>query len=413
MDRSEHDMARLFLKFISKEKLSPAETALLKEYLTASMANRRKFIALTKKHGLQDRLQEFSKNIDESEDTVWKLVQDKLRAGVHYKNEETPIIPTRGRSFTWVRWAAAAMVIVMTGSLAWFLTAKKSGTDTIKPLAQNQVNEVLPGSDRAILTLGDGSTVVLDNAHNGQIGRQGAVTISKLGNGQLAYSKGEVDGSAVVYNTLTTPRAGQYEVVLPDGTKVWLNNASSLRYPASFTGAERRVTVSGEGYFEVAKDKAHPFKVVVHKPQEEDALIEVLGTNFNINAYPDENLQKTTLLEGSIKFIKNGAAALVKPGQQVNTGDKGQAKVLSGIDTDEVIAWKNGYFHFADADVPTVMRQLARWYDVDIQYEGAVPAKTFRGKIGRNLPLADVLEVLKTNQLHCIIAGKKLIVKPE
>jgi len=415
MDRSEHDMARLFLKFFSKEKLSPAETALLKTYLTASMANRRKFIELTKKLELKDRLQEFSKNINQSEENVWKLIQDKLRADVSTNQEQTHVIPIRGRSFMWIRWAAAAMVVITAGSLIYLLAGKHSGTEPIKPLAQNQVSDAQPGSDRAVLTLADGSTIVLDNAHNGQLGRQGAVTISKLGSGELAYSKAKPrSGDALLYNTLTTPRAGQFEVVLPDGSKVWLNNASSLRYPAAFAGAERRVELKGEAYFEIAKDRTHPFKVAIISSSPLGAggsTVEVLGTHFNINSYPDETLQKTTLLEGSIQFVTNGAATLIKPGQQVNTNDKGQTKVLSSVDTDEVIAWKNGYFHFAHADVPTVMRQLARWYDIDIQYEGAVPSLLFDGKIPRSLSLSNVLEILKTNQLHSSIEGKKLVIK--
>ena len=212
---------------------------------------------------------------------------------------------------------------------------------------------------------------------------------------------------AIRYNTITTLRGGQYQVILPDGTKVWLNAASSLKYPTEFRGKERNVELTGEAYFEVAKNATMPFHV-----QSAGQTVRVLGTHFNINAYEDEGVIKTTLLEGSIQITYQQAKVLIKPGEQarVVAGSPDKIIVDENADTDGAVAWKDGYFQFNHADIRTVMRQISRWYDVTVKYEGSVSSKDFGGAIERNLKLSQVLHILEKSQVHFVINGKEVVV---
>ena len=265
--------------------------------------------------------------------------------------------------------------------------------------------DVVPGGNKAILILGDGSSVVLDAVSNGTIATEKNIQIRKLKDGQIDYSlSGKQD--AVTYNTLSTPRGGQYSITLSDGTKVWLNSSSSLRFPTSFTTNQREVELTGEGYFEVAKNPSKPFKVHVNEME-----VQVLGTHFNIMAYQDEAMSKTTLLEGSVRINKNTATALLKPGQQIkirrgeNTGSIEEANI------EEAIAWKNGMFYFNGATIEVIMRQLQRWYDIDVVYEGAV-SEHFNGAISKNVGIVKVFEMLElTGAVHFRIQGKKIHVR--
>lgn len=204
-----------------------------------------------------------------------------------------------------------------------------------------------------------------------------------------------------MFNTMRTPRGGEYRLQLPDGSKVWLNAASSITYPNIFTGDTRSVEITGEAYFEVAKDAARPFKV-----QAGNMKVEVLGTHFNINAYPGEPVIKTTLLEGAVRIQD----AVLKPGQQASLAATGQFRVEDDVETEEVMAWKNGFFQFNDADMPTVMRQLENWYDITVAYEGRVPKRSFGGAIQRSLPLSKVLDILEENNVRFKIEGRNITV---
>jgi len=270
-------------------------------------------------------------------------------------------------------------------------------------------NDFLPGKNTAILTLADGSTIVLDSAKNGALTSQGNTKVIKLNNGQLAYSSSGATNE-VLYNTMSTPRGGQYKLVLSDGSKVWLNAASSIHYPTSFPGNERKVEITGEAYFEVAHDAKKPFKVSVNNME-----VQVLGTHFNVNAYRDERTINTTLLEGSVKVTKGSSMSILKPGQQAiiqQAGDDKKITVENNIDVEAVIAWKNGYFSFTNADMTAVMRQISRWYDVDIVYEGKIPDRKFGGEISRNLNASQALKILQASKVHFRIEGKKIIVLP-
>jgi ferric-dicitrate binding protein FerR (iron transport regulator) len=291
-------------------------------------------------------------------------------------------------------WAAAAVLFLLaTGTYIWF--NKSSSLQNVTVL----VNDVPPGSNKAILTLSDGSAIKLDSAGNKVISKG----IRQTG-GQLQYDAQNVDA---VYNTLTTPRGGQFQLTLPDGTKVWLNAASSIRYPTAFNEKERRVEISGEVYFEIAKNEKMPFYVKSGIQE-----IEVLGTHFNINAYTDENAISTTLLEGSIRVNYTGhTSVILRPGQQTQLTD--HIKVIDDADMDQAIAWKNGVFAFNQADIPTVMRQLSRWYDVEVEYAGAIPKRAFTGEIARELTLAQVLKGLtKTRVNYKLEGGNRIIILP-
>ena len=310
--------------------------------------------------------------------------------------------------------AAAAVLILALGTSVYFLSLRKPIKEKeIVQTASVQAfkNNVAPGGNKALLTLSDGSQIVLDSATNGLLSNQGNSKILKLNSGQLAYeaaSGGKLQAAGeVTYNSITTPRGGQYQLVLADGTKVWLNASSSLRYPVAFTGKERVVELTGEGYFEVAKNEAMPFKVTVNTME-----VDVLGTHFNVNAYADESMVKTTLLEGAVKIKNSHAANILSPGQQAQLSKDGSLKIVSQVDMDEVVAWKDGYFQFNQADLKSIMRQISRWYDVDIRYEGEIPERKFGGDIARTANISEVLNILKVSQVHFRIEGKTLILMP-
>jgi ferric-dicitrate binding protein FerR (iron transport regulator) len=236
--------------------------------------------------------------------------------------------------------------------------------------------------------------------------------ITKLSDGQLAYNKtAETIATAPAYNRLTTPRAGQFSLTLPDGSRVWLNNASSIRYPVSFAGPNREVELTGEAYFDIAKDPSHPFRVAVHRGAR-TSTIEVLGTSFNVMAYEDEPAERTTLLEGSVRFVNGSNSTLLKPEEQSMLDEKGSLKTLHQVNVSEITAWKNGYFHFDHASLETTMRQLARWYDVTVEYQGDIPAQEFMGKIQRDIPLSSLLKGLENEHVHFRQEGQKLLVTP-
>jgi transmembrane sensor len=307
----------------------------------------------------------------------------------------------------WVRYAAAFIILFGIGALFFLNKSSNHPKSVTEPVALKK--DIAPGKDGAVLTLEDGRRMVLDSMGNGVIADQhGAKVILK--NGQLIYEKG-ADVSKVAYNTMSTPRGRQFQLVLPDGSKVWMNAASSIRYPVVFTGNERVVEVTGEVYFEVAKNEKMPFKVRVNNQTQ----IEVLGTHFNINSYTDEASINTSLLEGSVKITHGNEKVILKPGQQgqvENNPGQSSIKVLQDVDMEKVMAWKNGVFDFEDASLQEVMRQLERWYDIEVRYEKGLPPLEFGGKMGRDLNLSEVLRGLQMSEVHLSIEGRILTVKP-
>ncbi|NSL85710.1 DUF4974 domain-containing protein [Chitinophaga sp. Mgbs1] len=298
-------------------------------------------------------------------------------------------------------WAAAAAAVLLLGTGLYFLTRPKPAAT----VAQHSVHPILPGREGAILTLADGSRLVLDSLQNGVITRQGRADV-RLQHGQLLYTHNGAAAALPAYNTMTTPRGRQFRVMLPDGTAVWLNAASSLHYPVVFPEGERSVTVTGEAYFEVAPDPRRPFTVKT----DNGAVIEVLGTSFNVNAYTDETALRTTLLQGKIRVKAAAGNSILQPGEQAVITQT--VTVNTHANTAQAVAWKNGIFNFQHATLEEVMRQIARWYDVEVVYEKNIPAITFGGEMGRDLELKDVLEFLQGSGVHFKLSGRKLIVMP-
>ena len=335
---------------------------------------------------------------------------------------EAPVIEMYARKKTWLRIAAAASVIFILGVGAYWWLAHTPKTDLVTNDKKiTLTNDVAPGGNKAILTLGDGSAIVLDSANNGKLVQQGGSVVNKTRDGELKYESAIGNReSAISYNTLSTPRGGQYQLVLPDGSKVWLNAASSIRFPTAFVGNERKVEITGEAYFEVKPlirpagggQEKMPFVVKIVTPKGDVGEVKVLGTHFNVNAYDDEEAIKTTLLEGKVK-VGNRQSAILKPGEQAVLTADSRLTIHEKTDADleSIMAWKNGSFHFENADLKTVMRQLSRWYDIEVEYTGAVKNEPLFMEVPRNTNLLDVLKVIETTaNLKLKIEGKKVTV---
>lgn len=318
-------------------------------------------------------------------------------------------------------WMAAAIILILITVAALSGIFREPAEQVQIAVAPSSLNDILAGRDGAVLTLADGSTVVLDTLGNGIIATQSGTQVM-LTDGLLAYEapgQRPLSSSPVTYNSLITPKGRQFQIVLPDGTRVWLNAASSLSYPTVFSGSERKVEITGEAYFEVAKNEQAPFRVKVNGETD----IEVLGTHFNINSYPDEGNIRTTLLEGSVMIRLGSARTMLSPGQQAMIAfpDSHSSarpvsdpiKLIKRVDTERIIAWKSGAFNFQDASIEEVMRQFARWYDIEVVYEKGVPDIEFGGKMGRDLSLSDALRMLAKAKVNFRLEeGRKLVISP-
>lgn len=306
--------------------------------------------------------------------------------------------------------AALVIFIVSVSSLMYYvLSTDNKGKEIIVKVKGNKiVDDITPGTNKAILTLGNGATMILDSSSNGQLGVQGNTKVIKLDDGQLHYVKENRAGKdEVVYNSISTPKGGQYQVVLSDGSKVWLNASSSLRFPTAFNDAMREVEITGEAYFEIAHNSLKPFRVKV-----KDMYVNVLGTHFNVMAYDDEKEIKTTLLEGSLKVSNTSSYRFVKPGQQAGLLQNGTFNLIPDADVEEAVAWKNGKFLFNSADICTIMRQVERWYNVDIVFEREGNLH-FTGELSRYANISELLRKLElTNEIHFRIEKGKIIVLP-
>jgi transmembrane sensor len=310
--------------------------------------------------------------------------------------------PSKVRRMRWIAAAAAVLILSVLGGV-YYLTQRPAQQ---KELVQTKnKNEIQPGRSGAVLTLSDGKQIQLDSTRNGLIAEQSGVHIEHK-NGQVLYTK--EDNAVAVTNTIRTPRGRKYQLTLADGTKVWLNAASSITFPTAFNGPDRSVSITGEAYFDVAKNAAKPFRVSVN-----DMEVEVLGTEFNIHAYNDEAIIKTTLLEGAVKISKGAASQLLKPGQQAQLNQQDQLMLIANADLRYETAWKNNEFIFKYTDLKTVLRQLARWYDLEIVYESNTSLhKQFGGQIPMDASLSLVLKVLEKGGVHYRLEGNTLTVLP-
>lgn len=337
---------------------------------------------------------------------------------VYTKIIQTPVIRRRP---VWWKYTAAAAVVLAVSTTGYFWLNRTDVQPLAHLITQSPAHdEIVPGGDKAVLTLADGTHIVLDSAGAGTLSQQGNMKIVKLSNGQVSYQFASNNATPaasgkILYNTISTPRGGQYNIVLSDGSKVWLNAASSLRFPAAFNGNERNVELTGEGYFEVAHNPAKPFRVAVN-----GMTVKVLGTHFNINAYSDDRDTKTTLLEGSVEVETGSQRRTIVPGEQARvsntSGESGSTKInIRNVDVDDVVAWKNGRFIFRDDNIQAVMRQLSRWYNVSVTYEGDVTNEEFVGVINRSRyeNISQILNMLeRTRTVSFVVIGSHVTVKP-
>jgi len=342
---------------------------------------------------------------------------DRFQFLLRQLNEpETAVAPVKKLS-TWHQfsWVAASILLLLFSSSLYYLSAppKFHKTSSSFPVKTGSSSVVIPGGNHAVLILSDGTSIVLDSSSNGTIASQGSTKIIKLNSGQLAYNSPGQPQAEVLYNTLSTPRGGKYQVTLADGTVVWLNSESSLRYPTVFKGTDRKVEISGEAYFEVAKNPGHPFKVHINVATGEGGEVEVLGTHFNVNAFDNEATIRTTLFEGSIRMNRANGVTPIKPGQQLQAAKDGKVAIVNNADLESVIAWKEDRFQFEDADLKYVMRQIARWYDIEVAYKGNITTH-FDGSIPKNVNVVKVLNMLElTGEVKFTIEGRKVVVLPQ
>lgn len=380
--------------------LTLSESAQLEKWMAEDQDNALFIEQLSEPSRLQGKLQLFH---DCQGEGAWQRLENQLpghTADIHHTNNRFDFLRK------WGPVAASVLLVLILGVYFWF-GHKNTGTAVTVANAE----EIQSGKDGAILTLADGSQVILDSLGNGVIALQnGSQAIIK--NGELIYDlTGERTGE-VVYNTMTTPKGRQFSLLLPDGTRIWLNAASSIRYPTVFAGQERKVELTGEAYFEVAKNMKKPFLVNVN----EKVTVEVLGTHFNVNAYENEATINTTLLEGSVrvngKKIKLGQQAQIE-NQLAGQQSQQEIQVVNDADLDKVMAWKNGLIFFSGATLDEIMRQLERWYDIEVKYENnKVPNTQLAGKMTRDVPLNGLLKNFEELGVHYKLRGRKLIVLP-
>ena len=335
-------------------------------------------------------------------DKMWMVIK-----GATGRQRKAPVF-----AMPLVRVAAAVILFALVGGAWWMLNKAKAKTPAPVAAVHYQ-NDVAPGGNNAVLTLANGSSIVLNNAQNGLLAQQGNTNVVKLGNGALAYRAQNKNSGELLYNTISTPRGGQYQMALPDGSKVWLNAVSSLHFPTAFTGSERMVELTGEAYFEVAHmvspaGKKIPFHVRVNGMD-----VEVVGTHFNIMAYSNEQGIKTTLLEGKVNVTQNGVTQKLEPGRQATVDNKTQAITVADANTEQAVAWKNGFFRFKMTGIHELMRQVERWYNVDVEYKTDRTDQDYTGIVPRTQNISGLLQTLEmTGTVHFRVEGKKIIVLP-
>lgn len=409
----QYNIDPIAVKYVRGEPLTPQEEALLREWVSRGEGR----AELLEQIRTDPEWNSLRRVAEQSETRIWNKLQTRLqREGVWAENDDAaglPVIPVR-KTISWrAAIAVAAAIFVITTGMSLWLTRRTSATTPV-PQAAIASNDVQPGSNRAILTLADDSRVDLDSTADGVLGNQGSTFVAKK-DGVLAYNLASSEKpGGLTYNTLSTPRAGQFQLTLSDGTRVWLNNASSLHYPVWFAGDTREVDLDGEAYFEIARDASHPFRIHILSgcAGRDGGVIDVLGTSINVMAYDDESTERTTLIDGGIRYSRAGVTALLQPADQSVLDALGHIKTLHHANVAEITAWKDGYFHFDHADLRTTMRQLARWYDITVDYQGNIPSQEFNGRIQRSMPLSVLLKGLEGDHIHFKLYDKRLTVMP-
>ncbi|SKC95690.1 FecR family protein [Chitinophaga ginsengisegetis] len=387
---------------------------LFERYLarTANPAEKEALAALALEAENEEKLKELISQSWEltgvEEDMPEAVAEQVLSRILHYEDTQVPARhevasgrPAGRRIFLrrWERAGVAATIFLIAGIALWMLAVRPSGSHRHQNAQLSDL--AAPSAVKAMITLADGKQIALDSAAKGLLAMQGDVEVVREANGDIRYADSQPAGGEVTYNTLFNPRGSKVAVItLADGTRVWLNSESSLRFYSAVGKDARRVELSGEAYFEVAKDPGHGFIVSA-----DGVSTEVLGTHFNVNRYSDESTARITLLEGAIKVKQGIATAVLKPGQQANVTSK--IEVLPQVDTDAAVAWKNGLFNFQDQPLSTVLKQVARWYDINIIYEKQVPDIMFFGEIESNVSLAQMLHFLERSGVRFTMDSQK------
>jgi transmembrane sensor len=380
--------------------MTKEEYVLLYEKYTAGHCSEQEkelFEAYTDEFSLTDAPWDTSKLGDE------KSIVGRMYSRLHEKIQ----IKTKSGQFLWYKFSAAAAILFVICAGLFYNYRNSGGLPALKDQTA-KTDVIKPGSKKAILTLQDGSTIVLDDSKNGVVANQGKTIISKGEDGRIVYnSAGALPATEAseVYNSISTPRGGETQLLLPDGTKVWLNAESSIKFPAVFCSKLRKIELSGEAYLEVAENKAVPFKVLVKGTE-----VEVLGTHFNINAYGDKPEVNTTLLQGSVRLRNSVNESMLKPGQSGISYQNGKLTVKE-VNVEDAVAWKNGYFVYKNEDIYSIMAKAARWYDVDVEYQGAMKGKEFYGRGQRYEHISELLRNLElTGEVHFKVQGRRVIV---
>lgn len=365
------------------DTLSPEEESIFDTWYNESASHREYFERV--KENYQIEISEAELDLNKAWQAVDKRISPKKSRKSYYK------------------YAIAASVALLVG-IGYFTITKTNVIDSGKGTIENQ--EAIQNSNDVVLTLSDGSKVILNDQKNGVVASQQSVVITKDKDGSIRYDENNDQHTGKPpYNTLITPNGKTFQIALPDGTNVWMNAGSSLKYPTYFDGNERSVVLTGEAYFEVSHNEKMPFKVFSNGQQ-----VEVLGTHFNIRAYENEPVLKTTLLEGKIKVTEDDNTMIVKPGQQTTVTIDRHTMKIAEVNTELAIAWKNRLFYFENAKYDEIMREIERWYDVKVIYKGKIPDEKFQGAIQKDLKLNQVLKMLESKDVHFKVSGKEVIV---
>jgi transmembrane sensor len=419
MQEKVNRITSLIEKFL-EERLSSEEETELKEWLAEAGHNDSFFQQITNREALREKLKYYAGTDSEA---IWNKTLQKIDGGAKlvdlYPTKKTLKIP-------FGKIAVAASILILIAAGTWFYFSQstfKQTADKGKEVPATNNSPIVPGGNKAILTLADGkTTIALATAQNGNLAEQGHMQISKI-DGRLIYTrKPDSDGSLSsqgIYNTVTTPRGGEYQITLPDGSKVWLNAASSLRFPIAFAGNERIVELTGEAYFEVnpqeqitaksgnasnSKMAKTPFIVKINTPAGNKNEVEVLGTHFNVMAYTDESAIKTTLVEGKVKVTSGSSIQTIRPGEQARLSE-GTISVKN-VEANDVVSWTSGFIPVSGPDIEYTMRQISRWYDVNIIYQGKRPEGGFEGKLPRSYSIENVIKLLNANNIKARLNEK-------
>lgn len=371
------------------------------EQVTKGTATEAEIFELETFYNLFEDKKGYTDYLDHTQKNAYKeLLYDRINTKINKYQQPLKLKKERGMQLV-LRIAASVFIICGIALYAYYLNKSIGVHEKSLVGAQDSSKR----NSKAVLTLANGQKIVLTDAKVGVLSDEDGIVIHKTAEGKIVYTDKNQVVQAYI-NQIDIPKGEKYQIQLPDGTKVWLNTLSSLRYPAAFTGKEREVELKGEAYFEVAKNKNKPFRV-----KTASQTIEVLGTHFNINGYADESWTKTTLLEGSVKISHNDKSIILKPGQQALTDISTTYIRTSIVDTEEVLAWKNGYILFEDADIRSIMKKLSRWYDIEVEYDGEVTNQKFGGAFQQSASLEELLKYLESyGDVHFKTQGRRVIV---